>query len=107
VRHLIDPVFEMIDRQFSTKNGSRFDSPVSRWFDRLGETNRILAVLLQTVLIATSMAVFFLVFTRANFLLSTLFVWIVCFVISVWWFALYDSWRRRSNTGEDDPTDGS
>ena len=103
----MDPVFEKIDRQFSTENGSRFESPISRWFDRFSDTNRILGVLLGGALIATSAALFFLLVTGANFLLSTLYVWIVCFVISVWWFALYDSWRRRSNTGEDDPTDGS
>jgi ABC-type bacteriocin/lantibiotic exporter with double-glycine peptidase domain len=102
VRHLMDPVFERLDRRFPTENGDGSDRAISRWIDRLSETNRVLGVLLRSALIATSSAVFFLLLTLARFLLSTLFVWIVCFVISAWWFALYDSWRRRSN-GKVDP----
>lgn len=98
MRHLMDPVFEITDRRFSAENGDGSNPPISRWIDRLSETHRVLGVLLRSALIATSSAVFFLLVTLARFLLSTLFVWIICFVISAWWFALYDSWRRRSGS---------
>jgi hypothetical protein len=97
MRHMMDPVFEMIDRRFSTENGSRFDTPISRWIRRFSETNPMLGVFLRSALIATSTAVFFLLVTSAHFLIPTLFVWIIGFAISVAWFALFDSWRRRSN----------
>jgi hypothetical protein len=101
VRHLMDPVFERLDRRFPTENGDGSGSPISRWIDRLTHANLILGVFLRGALIATSMAVFFLLVTAAKFLFSTLFVWIICFVISVWFFALYESWLRRSKTRED------
>jgi len=101
VRHPMDPVFEKLDRRFSAESGES-DPPIARWVDRFSETNRVLGVLLRGCLIATISAVFFLLVTLARFLVSALFVWIVCFVISAWWFALYDSWRRRSG-GSVDP----
>jgi len=82
MRHMMDPVFEMIDRRFSTANGKRFDTPISRWIRRFSETNPMLGVILRSALIATSTAAFFLLVTSANFLIPTVFVWIIGFAVS-------------------------
>jgi hypothetical protein len=98
--HPLDPIFRAIDRAFSDGDRTRFETPVSRWIASFSQRYRVWGVLLRSGLGASFVTLIFLLMTGNKRPYSTLGFLLVSAIFLAIWFAMWDSWQRRTSNEE-------